>query len=222
LVFGSQLYHVVAHATNTNDKAYSGSLLVHFTSSDPSIATIDGLTGTVLALRVGHVTFYAETWAYGVAARDSLPFDITFPVSVTISALPVVPTGQISSIVTFWPQAVTVGIGASVSWTNPSYTDSLDVVFDDPTNVDSVLFLKGADFSTGSGNIASWVRDTAGTGYYSGKILQWLEETGSTFNYKVTKAGGIFSYRRVRTFPVAGTYHYHSVRWGTTGTIYVQ
>lgn len=53
-------------------------LVVHFASSDPSIATIDQ-TGRVNALHTGHVTFYVSTMAYGVPKFDSLPFVIGYP-----------------------------------------------------------------------------------------------------------------------------------------------
>jgi hypothetical protein len=122
-------------------------------------------------------------------------------------------------VLTFWPQTVTVGVGAQVAWSNPSFTDSLDVVFDDPSNVDSSASFYGA--YSGSGNIPAWVNDTIDT---SGIALQMKQ---AYINWFGADLAGLFTFiqgaqYRYRAFPVAGTYRYHSERYGATGTIVVR
>jgi hypothetical protein len=194
-------------------------VIPYFTSSDPSIASVNRLTGFTFGGRTGQVTLYATTWAYGVAKRDSLLFTVALPATATISVLPVTPTGSTQPILTFWPQIVRVGIDAVVSWVNESLTDSMDVVFNDPTNVDSVKF-NTFPFGSGSGNIAPWVQDTLGASDFGRNICLAFGGTPPS------DCGFLYGFRfveeRQRKFPVAGTYHYHSEKWGSSGTIIVQ
>lgn len=222
LVTGVTLYSVQAIGTN-RDSSKVTNFFVYFTSSDPTIATIDRLSGQVRALRTGHVTFYAQTLAYGIVALDSLHFDVTLPIAQTISLLPIALTGSSTVSLTFWPQIVTVGVGAVVTWSNSSYTDSADVVFDDPENVDSVQFSNVYPFFTGSGDIGSWAADTVGGSGLDSIALQtyiihWNNESLGKRFYQLTYGGKY----RLRRFSAAGTYHYHSARYGSAGSIVVR
>lgn len=213
----NKVYTVRTNAADNSDQAFTD-FFAYFTSSDPSIATIDEFTGAVKSYRIGHVTFYATTWAYGVAKQDSLPFTITLPTTQKINVLSVVPTGSSTPILTFWPQIVTVGIGTIVTWVNPSLSDSIDVVFDDPTNVDSVPFTSTAGFSTGRGNITPWLQDTLGTGSVIDSLIWNYYDAIGLGNC----VGFLACQERQRLFPRAGTYHYHSTLYPSSGTIVVQ
>lgn len=207
----TKLYTVKTTAKNATGTNFTG-ILVRYASSDPSIAAIDPLKGTVTASRMGVVTLTATTSAYGVEKQDSLRFAITLPITQKIQVLSALPTGSTTPTLVFWPASVTVGVGAQVEWLNKSVTDSIDVIFDDPTNVDSVP-LYDSGFGTGQGNIAPWWQDTVGTNAISAKIMAWLG--GNCF-------GGEICQGRWRQFPVPGTYHYHSTLYPTSGTIIVR
>jgi hypothetical protein len=194
----------------------------YFTSSDPNIAQIDRLNGQVVGRRTGDVTLYATTWSYGVAKRDSLAFSVVIPSQALVSALPVTPTGSTQPVLTFWPQIVTIGAGGYVTWINKSYTDSIDVVFDDSMNVDSISYnnLAVFGFGTGEGNIPAWVQDPNGTDEYVARFCRYFG--GTPPNCSSFVDGTRFAQARQRKFPVPGTYHYHSTKWAATGTIIVQ
>jgi hypothetical protein len=115
------------------------SLLVHFTSSDPTIATIDPILGTITPIRVGHVTFTATTLAYGVAKRDTLPYVIGYPfgnLSLFINVQASTPVGGLTPVLSLAPASFTVGVGAIVYFRS-ELAQPIDVVFDDSTAVDS-------------------------------------------------------------------------------------
>jgi hypothetical protein len=108
----------------------------------------------------------------------------------------------------------------------------MDVVFDDPTHVDSVVyFVFGfvpAGVSTGSGNIEPWVADTIGTGRINSAILQAFTDEDVREGYEaywgpIDYAENYGGRIRVRAFPFEGTYHYHSTKYPTSrGTIIVK
>lgn len=176
-------------------------LLIHFTSSDPTVATIDSSTGQIFGLVPGHVTFYAETDLYGVTRRDSLPYVIDNPFYATVVVLARTPVASVTPVLYFQPSMVTVNVGAVVAWRNQN-TDSIDVVFDD-----SIQELAACQFAplfcgarppTGAGNIALWAKDP-------------------TSSNNMDRLG-----LRARQFPATGAYRYHSARYPTaTGVIYV-
>lgn len=206
----------------TDDVGNPVPVLAYFMSSDSTILGV-GSRNIFQAspMRTGTVTVYAATWAYGVAMRDSVSFTVGFPRSATIQALPVTPTGTTHVLLKFWPQTIQVSPGAIISWTNASYTDSMDVIFDDTTNVDSIRFknLVRYRFGTGTGNIAPWVLDTTGTDTITAKICR--RSGGLPPNCGFLLDFSLLGIRQ-RLFPVAGTYHYHSAKWGSSGTIVVQ
>lgn len=196
---------------------------VYFRSSDSSIARIDPFTGVVSTVRTGVVTLSATTWSYGVAKSDSLQFTVGIPNQATVTVLTVYPTGSTTPVLTFWPQTVIVRAGSVVTWSNASFTDSADVVFDDPTHVDSAAYPNvRLQFGSGEGNIAPWMNDLLGSNPITAQICTKFggRPPGST----CTLALRLFPFakQRLRTFPVAGTYHYRSQKWGTDGTIIVQ
>lgn len=172
-------------------------LLVYFTSSDPIRAPISSsgdITSSYPELQTGGVTFYATTVAYGVVWRDSLPFVIGNPTIFEFVNVNVSasPTSAMR-VLSFSPSTVTVGVGGNVTWANNYVGDSVDVVFDDSLAVDSANSTYYPWPNSGSGNIAPFAATTPG---------------------QTTLA--------VRSFPTAGTFHYHSRRYPeATGTVIV-
>jgi hypothetical protein len=130
-----------------------------------------------------------------------LPFVIGWPGAVNVHATWITPVAGTTPVLDFSPATIIIGVGGHVQWMHPNPpVDSIDVVFDDPTAVEpSCWFLQGSyDCSffppTGGGNIAPFFPDPgalASGDYpaYVGSLVQ------------------------ARTFPVAGTYPYHSRRY---------
>lgn len=191
----------------------SSNILVAFTSSDPHIAAVDSRSivnptvsgGNVSGVRSGTVAIHAETWAYGVAKRDSITLTFTDINNTEITVVSKTPYGSLTPVLYFSPPSITLVAGGVVTWLNSDNTDSIDVVFDDPANVDSAAALNFPDFYpyTGRGNFTGLYNDTTSL------------NNGDFDTY-------IFHILRARSFPVPGTYHYHSTIYGSTGTIVVR
>ncbi|HWZ57800.1 MAG TPA: hypothetical protein VNW46_02400 [Gemmatimonadaceae bacterium] len=171
--------------------------LVHFTSSDPTIAAIDPIAGIIQPVTPGNVTFYATTTMYGVSKSDSLPFTIGEPTAVLVDVRAYTPTASRAPVSYFEPGTIVIGVGGAVVWTNISGQNA-DVAFDDSTDVQAAAVLFYGFFpipATGAGNIPPF---PSGVG---------IASRPST---------------RARSFPKPGTYSYHSRLYNTTGTIIVK
>jgi hypothetical protein len=213
----------VCTATLNADASYSPTcaLVVYFTTSDPTVATLNRNTGQLNFLRPGHVTFYATTTAYGQTVRDSLPFVVGWPSVGYVNITWVTPLKSLTPVATFIPSTIIVTAGATVGWQNGTYyalpPDSVDVTFDDSTAVQPGCGV----FSTAAvcdlvppgngGNIPLMFPDTAAVTDY-----------GNTGNFQDVIA--VYSSSdQGRTFPRVGTYKYHSRRYPTaTGEILVR
>jgi plastocyanin len=167
---------------------------VYFTTSDPTVATIDRSNGFLVPVRSGQVTVYVTTTTYGVTKSDTLPYTIGHPILMQIEIVPQqLASGQIVSA--FSPAYVELGPGARVLFLNTG-APATDVTFDDPTNVaQDDLYCSLIPIFCGAGNIAPWDPDP-------------------------NAAKGVWV-PRVRLFPVPGTYAFHSTIFGTSGTIVV-
>lgn len=189
-----------ARATDADGQPING-LIVHYVSLDPSTATIDPLMGTITGLRVGEVTLVATATAYGVTKADTLPFTIGLPLGLFVQ--PEVRVDAHGDTIVAFPTAPTLlAAGGDVMWFNTTGLP-VDVTFDDPTDVrqDDGMCAMGegtpyVDVVCGEGNIALWYPGPPGDDVLLGA--------------------------RLRRFPVPGTYHYRSTRYGTTGTVIVQ
>jgi hypothetical protein len=195
---------------DANGVSMGSNILVAYWSSDSvrgkitsrTVNTITDKGGKLKGVRLGHVTYYATTWAYGVAMKDSLPYTYTLSNKVLVSVLEKTPYESLTPILYFYPTVITVGVGAVVTWDNQNENMPVDIVFDDTTNVDSARVSNSPLFPfTGRGNISDFYLDTSG---------------GYTF------ADNFQNSRRARAFPVAGVYPYHSARYGTAASIVVQ
>jgi hypothetical protein len=167
---------------------------VYFTSSDPTVATIDRITGSLTPNIPGTLTIYATATVYGVTMADTLPFVIGHPIVLPMEIQSQTnANGQVVNV--FVPNNVVLGPGASILFGNATLLPT-DVTFDDPTNVAQAdqycVFLPSL---CGTGNIDAWARDPT-------------DDSGIT---------GL----RARRFPVPGTYTFHSTIFGSTGTIVI-
>ncbi len=184
------------------------SLGVQVWLSDPSIANswFYGLTDGMMFLegvRPGRMTVYASTYAYGMSFRDSLEFQVGWPIRTELTAVIRYVPGSFDRIAAFHINSTTVGTGACVIWRNPSDLP-IDVTFDDPSGVDSPsatgdgLCTSQGRFDMNGGNIAPFKREVDSNGV---EIL--------------------FANYRTRVFKHPGVYTYHSSLYGTKGTIIV-
>jgi hypothetical protein len=184
----------------------SDSVAGYVTRRSTDYITIPG--GDLYSKVPGKVTFYATAWAYGVEKRDSLPYTMTIARNVVISIESKTPVGSLTPILYFAPQTIVIGTGGVVTWDGSVnfLTDSIDVVFDNPAAVDSAAPYNDPEpyFPyTGRGNIPAI--------YFDQSAID--NEDYDTYYRKI---------RAARSFPVAGTYHYHSEIYGSTGTVIVK
>lgn len=196
-------------------------LLVALTTSDPTIAEVSPLTQRMSFHVPGHVTLYATTLAYGVVRSDSLPFVVGWPARSVVSATWITPVEGTNLVLSFTPTRMIVTTGATVAWRDGNLFstkivgDSVDVVFDDSTAVHAGCgVIPGSSLTqaqlcalfplSGPGNIPPFQPDTAAL---------------KAGNYTVYQASAI----KGRTFPIPGTYTFHSRRYpSATGKIIVR
>ena len=207
-------------ATNQAGNDTISGLLVRYSSSDPVVADVSSQVATsqlvkgqlyagdiaLTPTQIGRATITAETWAYGIAKRDSLTFVVGPPHFLTIQMLPKTPITSLTPIGTFNPEHYIVGIGAIVTWENDSVNTPIDVVFDDSGAVQEAETLGSGQLSLFSCSLG--IADCSPTGAGNIPAFHADPATGPAF--------------RSRSFPVAGTYTYHSRLYGTRGSIIVQ
>jgi hypothetical protein len=192
-------------ATAENGTDLLPDVWVRYAVSDSAIAKVDPNKGIVTGLRLGQVTVYATTTYYGVTKTDSLRMTIGYPVAASVYVQYMAsPTVVGEYIRYFSPSTITIGVGGTIffralsSFAGPDL--DTDVVFDDPSAAQPSLL---TGLSTGSGNI--------------GPIpSRYLNGVLNPACVPSTVCNG-----ESRSFPVAGTYHYHSALYGTSGTIIV-
>ena len=200
-------------------------VLVFYSSSNPGTATIDRNSGLVTINDTGHVVFTATTLAYGHMWRDSVRYMIGYILYPDVFVVPTVSAKR--AVLSFSPKTVVVGVGATVTWGNsqesdnggnppiwmtPPGLDSIDVVFDDSTTVQPGCGFRNciAFPPDGGGNIPAFGDDTA---KFNAAYNLQTQEAWMAVNLAHTQA---------RSFPVAGTYTYHSRVFGTGGVIIVR
>ena len=204
--------------------------LVWITTSDPSVAIgshVGQCTGALLdAFKCVYgikgnatVTFYAQTWYYGVARSDSLQIKVGYEQTAQFNAQERTPWDSLTSELYWWPTVLNLTAPAKVSFINMSTTTALDAVFDDPAAIQSdtglIHFwagLRGFAFPLSApGNVAPFYMDTTGgsvacaTGQDS--LCYWK---------------GLYHMDRQRSVLITtpGTYPFHT-RFGNGGTIIV-
>lgn len=160
--------------------------------SNPSIGHIE-FAPFLTVLDTGDVTLYATTWMYGKAFQDSL----TLRVGWSLNKIVFVDTSKSTTVF--------LAVNGVVNWVL-SIPDSVDIVFDDSTAVDSALTLFGQ--YTGRGNVyippalpLIIVDTTTNTEVINGVPTEVLQiDTTYQPTFKI----------EARSFPKVGTYHYHS------------
>jgi hypothetical protein len=179
--------------------ANGSALLINYATLNPRAARIDQ-SGDITETDTGHVTFTASTWAYGTMKADSLHVAVSWPRYTMNQISEVTPANSLTSVLVFEPSK-TVSVGGTVVWYNP-YANPIDIVFDDSTTIGEgcLYLLCGILPSTGTGNVPPFYTD-------------------ATYSDPSPFASGFAG----RSFPVAGTYHYHSRLYpSSTGVIYVK
>jgi hypothetical protein len=177
-------------------------LAVSLSVSDTALATIvqSGNQAQVTAKAPGRVMLYVSTNAYGVVKRDSLSFVIGWALGVLEGVYARTQTGMRNTVLDFFPSRIVVGVGASICWQNGDTTHTIDVTFDDPSNVAPPTGLCAllSQRHLGTGNIPAWKTE---------------HTIGGTVDAFSTYAG--------RSFPRAGVYPFHSEVNGSSGVIVV-
>ena len=156
----------------------------------------------------GHTQIIAEATVYGVRRVDTLAMTVGWWQNGVVTVLPRYSGGSTIPIGTFSPSVDTIAMGGTVAWVNVLPGLPIDVVFDDSTAVQAVdsatyffgraCFLRVCIPTQGGGNIPRFAPVDTG-------VLRGNDTLGV----------------RARRFPIAGTYHYHSVLYGKAGSIVV-
>lgn len=213
-LFPIDTLHVTATGADATD--LRSRVILRFRSSDTSVARVDPVSGFVQGLQPGTVTIRVGTTYYGVTKQDSVQLTIGNPVVVAVRAYPVVsPTVAGQYLRIYDPNTITVGVGGTVVFyagvaSDPSPTPlSWDVVFDSPDEAQAStippVILGSLGGNTGIGDIATTPPALlSGGAALNPACVSLLACLGAT-----------------RSFPHAGTYHYHSALYGTSGTIVV-
>jgi hypothetical protein len=119
------------------------SLAVYYWSSNPTVATIDRAYGYVTFGTPDTVTFFVETYAYGIAKRDSLQFLVTYSNRIEYLLQAVPAFGKPGPVIEILQPTTTVVVGATLIFAASSplgyhpVSDSVTFVFDDSTFVPS-------------------------------------------------------------------------------------
>jgi hypothetical protein len=220
----AQAPRVVARMLDDNDAPIANSM-VYFWSSDPTLLTVDPITGVIeptCAEGIAEATVYATATIYGITYTDSLRYTIRPPLGALVMILQrnELVGGQVTMQNYFSPGTVTIDKGGIVVWQQQAYippglfpgldpvferVNPIDVIFDDPA---AALAMTDSAYAQGvliplrgdAGNIAAFAQDT----------------TVSPFSIEAMQ-----SRFRVRRFTTPGTYTYRSTLSRSTGTIIV-
>jgi hypothetical protein len=182
---------LVVHGIDTGGDTVeniANTLLIALETSDRFTAGVSK-SGQITEIDTGHVTFTASAWAYGVVLRDSLRFTISWPLAQFQAVNQITPVGSLNSILTFSRPVISINVGGVIVWSNGS-SQPIDIIFDNPADVQSGCFLPGLlpfPCPSGAGDIPPFYLDPTHT------------------DTSLFAAGTV-----IRSFPVAGTYRYHS------------
>jgi hypothetical protein len=208
------------HATDANGALVTG-LPVSFHSSDPTVASIDRVTGGITGLRTGPVTFYASTTAFGVAKADTVPYQIGRPLYYDIIINYFTPADGAAPYFFFEPSEITVGTGALIRMginfpgTIINTVKNIDIVFtgDNQSNVlpsdASVLRNRSTMFIFCTGNPFFGIPPTATNCAVGGNIegsgtIGGSERPVSLMSYRVFSAPGVYEFHSTRLGGISG------------------
>jgi hypothetical protein len=206
LLLGGSLFGDVVWTLNASALDTAGHVIanvpVAFRSADLMNVSVDAV-GVISSVngswRTGPIALYATTTVYGVTKTASVVLTVIPPAYASILINFRTPRESTIPIAYFDPPLDTVSMGATVVWSYQSSADDspVDVIFDDPTAAQSSVFEQLYCGTSSGGNIPAFVQDPTSTCYFD--QIGW----------------------KLRQFYTPGTYHYHSARYGTSGTIVV-
>lgn len=178
-------------------------LPVLFTSLNPDVATIDPIEGTVKILQPGYVRLVAETMAYGTVKADTVTYTVTQPILQEIS-VQLGLTGKSDFTSLGYPgepgpsiRDIRLAPSGMVLWYQINGLNTVDVIFDDSTNVLAPL----APFCV---RLVNYSPDGCGGG-----------------NVSIPTQSFYYFTAQMRRFPVPGIYPYHSTQLGISGRVIV-
>lgn len=179
------------------------SVIVKAHSSDTTVVNGAAFGSFLLvnAIGPGHATMDFTATAYGVTVTKSIDISITMPVFGVVRIVPQPATLGGPLRPTFVPASLTVRAGGDVVWANAS-GEPVDIIFDDPANV-----VEHGSIDCGKAGVS----DVGGTGN--------IDAFGAPQDTAATTLGE--ENCRSRSFPVPGTYTYHSTRTGAVGRVVV-
>jgi plastocyanin len=188
---------LIRHDSEGNDIP---ALAVTVWSSDTLLAKITQSESQAVVTPVapGRVMLHVATNAYGVVKQDSLSFVVGWPLVMFASTYARTQTGTRNTLLYFFPDTITVGVGGCVMWQNSDSIHTVDVTFDNPS---------AAAAPTGAFGYCDFY---GGAHPGEGNITAWHEEPGEYFS---GFAG--------RSFPQPGRYPFHSEVNGTSGVVIV-
>lgn len=207
-IFGTQLR---VFARDAQGNPIPG-IVLSTRTDDSTIATID-TTGFVTPGNAGTTYLHVSTFADGHEWRDSLRFTVNTPRGFAFNLTTKVIRGADTTF-TFGTDTARVSRGAVVVWSN-TFPRPLDIVFDDPTHIDSASagpppFFDPGLPATGRGNIDAFY------------LPSDFPLPSDTLNYGADRARVQYlHWFRARAFPVVGTYPFHSVLTGVHGVVIV-
>jgi len=191
---------VVPQVRDSTGAVVSG-LPILYTSLDSTVATINRRTGEVTLLQPGQVRFVAETNAYGIVRVDTVTYTITRPVIYDVWVD--MDKHDLMTDAFGGPlRDIRIPTSGMVLWFRSLFyggTDTVDVVFDDPTNV---------------------VPPPEAVCIFNFRFNRLPSSCAETGNVQL-RPGFFNSAFQIRQFPVPGTYTYHSPQFGIQGRIVV-
>ena len=205
--------------------------LVYVTSSDVNVAFGGAsLCGTIPLRCVAglkpnsNVTFYVQTWYYGVARVDSLLVKVGYQSYGALIAFERTPFESLTSQLYWWPATLDLQAPAEIVFVNFSPTIAIDAVFDDPTDIQEDTIRKHfyemygfkRQKTLGAGNVLPYAYDTVG----AGTACQQALFDGTTDAADSTCDLSYVAEQRYRMISKPGTYTYHTL-FGNGGKIIV-
>jgi hypothetical protein len=151
---------------------------------------------SVLGKKVGTTLVTGTVWMNGVAKTDTFTLTVGYPISnliVNVGYFPEGPNGSNIPLIT--PDTIVIGPGGSIRWTNNTGTDTINVIFDQPSFV--LADSSSAANNSGPGDILAIPSDTLG-------------------------AASLASRSRFRRIVVPGTYSYTIQPYGIVGYVVVK
>jgi len=190
-------------------------LVIGYRTLNPEIALVErfpfvGNRVMFSATRPGQVAVVAHTFAYGMRLADTVMYTVTWPTLQLIYTM-----SKLDGTPTFSPSDVRIASSGLVIWENLLPGDSVDVTFDDTTNVADPSLVPGPGAT--ACNTMSNDPGSYGPGPQCGSGNMMLPIGTLAPDGRPIGSTTI----QMRQFPVPGVYPYHSTRTGAAGRVIV-